>query len=92
MSESEVDLRKQISDQALEIARLLKLNDSLAQRSSYKEWLETRKRLVVLERLLGEGLRNHYFDEARASHSWLEEVLRTVPLSAHETNPNEREN
>jgi hypothetical protein len=49
-------------------------------------------RCVQLEQLLGEGLRNHYFDEARASHSWLEEALRTVSLSAHETDPNEREN
>ena len=49
-------------------------------------------RCAQLEQLLGEGLRNHYFDESRASHSWLEEALRTVSLSAHETDPNEREN
>ena len=49
MSETEVDLRKQISDQALEIARLLKLNETLEQRATYREWLKATERLAVFD-------------------------------------------
>lgn len=78
MSNAELDLRKQISDQALEIARLLKLHDSLAQRSSYKEWLKTREQVAVLEQLLSEALRGDYINEARCSQSWLAEARKAI--------------
>jgi hypothetical protein len=77
---AEVDLRKQISDQALEIARLLKINDALIERATYREWLRITERLAVFERLLGEALRNNYINETRCPKYWLREAKKEITL------------
>jgi hypothetical protein len=80
MSETEVDLKKQISDQALEIARLLKLNETLEHRATYREWLKTTERLAVFERLLGQALQNGYINKTRCPKHWLAEAKKLTAL------------
>ena|ERR1700731_3705165 len=59
-----------------------KIEGNAAQRKHFENgaWFGYQLAVADIERLKAELLRNHYFDEARASHSRLEEALRTVPL------------